>query len=158
MDARLPPRTTCRGAPRPSFSVGRDAPWREIVGVVGNTHVDGVAEEAPTIFWPMMQRDFWGEDLLIRRTMGAPAGQVRPDFSRRSATRSGRSTAYSITIMRATIASALCAALGVITSIRERRTPGQPRALDGELFHSPGRCGIPAVVWHHRPDDLDMTG
>ena len=22
------------------------------------------------MFWPMMQRDFWGEDLLIRRTMG----------------------------------------------------------------------------------------
>ena len=51
--------------------VGRDAPWREIVGVVGNIHDDGVAEEArSTMFWPMMQRDFWGEDLLIRRTMG----------------------------------------------------------------------------------------
>ncbi len=51
--------------------VGRDTPWREIVGVVGNIHDDGVAEEArSTMFWPMMQRDFWGEDLLIRRTMG----------------------------------------------------------------------------------------
>ncbi len=51
--------------------VGRDAPWREVVGVVGNIHDDGLAEEArSTMFWPMTQRDFWGEDLLIRRTMG----------------------------------------------------------------------------------------
>ena len=35
--------------------------WR-----VGDIHYDGVAEEAPaTMFWPMMQRDFWGNELLI---------------------------------------------------------------------------------------------
>jgi predicted permease len=48
-----------------------DKPWREIVGVVGNIHDDGVAEEATaTVFWPMLQRDFWSDDLEIRRTMG----------------------------------------------------------------------------------------
>jgi predicted permease len=48
-----------------------DKPWREIVGVVGNIHDDGVAEEATaTVFWPMLQRDFWNDDLEIRRTMG----------------------------------------------------------------------------------------
>ena len=48
------------------------------------------------MFWPMTQRDFWGEDLLIRRTMGLAValqpGRYAPDFSTRSATRSGRST------------------------------------------------------------------
>ena len=58
--------------------VGRDAPWREIVGVVGNIHDDGAAAEArSTMFWPMMQRDFWGEDLLIRRTMGVAVRSSR---------------------------------------------------------------------------------
>jgi len=62
----------------PSAALGKrvrvgsgDAPWREIIGVVGNIHDDGVAEEArSTMFWPMMQRDFWGENLLAPRTMG----------------------------------------------------------------------------------------
>jgi len=68
--------------------VGRDAPWREIVGVVGNIHDDGVAEKArSTMFWPMMERDFWGEDLLIRRTMGFAVRSSRagtpPRISRR---------------------------------------------------------------------------
>ena len=58
--------------------VGRDAPWREIVGVVGNIHDDDVAEEArSTMFWPMMQRDFWGQELLIRRTMGFAVRSTR---------------------------------------------------------------------------------
>ncbi len=35
-------------------------PWREIVGVVGNVHDDGVDQE-PTkvVYWPMIMEDFW---------------------------------------------------------------------------------------------------
>ena len=48
-----------------------DKPWREIVGVVGNIHDEGVAEEATsTVFWPMLQRDFWSDGVATRRTMG----------------------------------------------------------------------------------------
>jgi putative ABC transport system permease protein len=50
---------------------GREGRWREIVGVVGDIRDDGVAREpTPTIYWPMMQREFWGQDVLVRRTMG----------------------------------------------------------------------------------------
>jgi len=48
-----------------------DKPWREIVGVVGNIHDEGVAEEATsTVFWPMLQRDFWSDGVATHRTMG----------------------------------------------------------------------------------------
>jgi predicted permease len=46
-------------------------PWREIVGVVGNIHDNGVAEAAtPTVFWPMLQDSFWNNGVFTRRTMG----------------------------------------------------------------------------------------
>ncbi|HXV60584.1 MAG TPA: ABC transporter permease [Vicinamibacteria bacterium] len=55
-----------------------DAAWREIVGVVGDIHDDGVAAKAtPTIFWPMLQRDFWGQEILTRRTMGYAVRSAR---------------------------------------------------------------------------------
>jgi predicted permease len=45
-------------------------PWRTIVGVVGDVHDDGVDRAPPAIvFWPMVQEDFWGEDLAVRRSM-----------------------------------------------------------------------------------------
>lgn len=48
-----------------------DQPWREIVGVVGNVHDDGVGEDAtPTVYWPMLLNDFQGDDVFTRRTMG----------------------------------------------------------------------------------------
>ena len=35
-------------------------PWREIVGVVGNVHDNGVDERAPaTVYWPIMMANFW---------------------------------------------------------------------------------------------------
>ena len=35
-------------------------PWREIVGVVGNEHDNGVSEKAPPIaYWPLLVKDFW---------------------------------------------------------------------------------------------------
>ncbi len=44
--------------------------WREIVGVVGNEHDDGVAEKPPTIvYWPMLVDKFWGEELFAQRSM-----------------------------------------------------------------------------------------
>ncbi len=48
-----------------------DEIWREIVGVVGNIHDNGVTEGATaTIFWPLLQRDFWGDEIFTRRTLG----------------------------------------------------------------------------------------
>jgi len=43
-------------------------PWREVVGVVGSERDDGVDHKATTVvYWPMMLRDFWGQDLMIQR-------------------------------------------------------------------------------------------
>jgi predicted permease len=45
-------------------------PWREIVGVVGNEHDDGVSEEPPAIvYWPMLLEKFWDQDLAVQRSM-----------------------------------------------------------------------------------------
>jgi len=47
---------------------GSKDPWREIVGVVGNTYNDGVNEKPPAIaYWPIMMKHFWGEDMFVRR-------------------------------------------------------------------------------------------
>ena len=46
------------------------APWREIVGVVGNEHDDGVTKGPTTVvYWPMMMRDFWQPGLMAQRNM-----------------------------------------------------------------------------------------
>jgi predicted permease len=45
-------------------------PWREIIGVVGNVHDDGVSQAAtPAVFWPMLIADFWDQELFGARTM-----------------------------------------------------------------------------------------
>ncbi len=42
--------------------------WREIVGVVADTHDDGVSEPAPTsVYWPLLMSRFEGEDLRTQR-------------------------------------------------------------------------------------------
>ena len=42
--------------------------WREIVGVVGDTHDDGINKEAPTtVYWPLMMNNFEGQKVNIRR-------------------------------------------------------------------------------------------
>src|SRR5687768_15696532 len=52
---------------RPSPS----APWRTIVGVVGDERDDGVSRPAPAIiYWPMLVDKLWSEDTMIYRTMG----------------------------------------------------------------------------------------
>ncbi|HXV59745.1 MAG TPA: FtsX-like permease family protein, partial [Vicinamibacteria bacterium] len=44
--------------------------WREIVGVVGNVHDDGVDQEPTTVmFWPMSVTDFWEEIGFAQRNM-----------------------------------------------------------------------------------------
>jgi predicted permease len=58
----------------PSAAVGkriRSNPktvWREIVGVVGDERSDGVGRPAPpTVYWPLLMNNFWGEGLSTRR-------------------------------------------------------------------------------------------
>ena len=49
---------------------GREQPWREIIGVVGNVHDDGANQAATaTVYWPPVVEDFWGLDIFARRTM-----------------------------------------------------------------------------------------
>ena len=60
----------------PSASLGKriretaNAPWREVIGVVGNERDDGAHQKAPTIaYWPMAVKNFWGEPLITKRDM-----------------------------------------------------------------------------------------
>jgi putative ABC transport system permease protein len=60
----------------PSAALGKriresgKAPWREIVGVVGDERDDGVDRKAPAIvFWPMLMTNFINEETYVRRTM-----------------------------------------------------------------------------------------
>ncbi|MEJ2184640.1 MAG: ABC transporter permease [Gemmatimonadota bacterium] len=42
--------------------------WRQIVGVVGNVHDDGVDQPAPPIvYWPMVMADYWSTPLQVQR-------------------------------------------------------------------------------------------
>lgn len=46
-------------------------PWREVVGVVGDVHDDGLNQEAPkTAYWPMLMAGFEGQALVARRGAG----------------------------------------------------------------------------------------
>lgn len=46
------------------------APWREVIGVVGNEHDNGVDQKAPTIvYWPIVVEQFWGQPVQIQRTL-----------------------------------------------------------------------------------------
>jgi predicted permease len=45
-------------------------PWREIVGVVGDERDDGVNRAAPVVvYWPMMMKEFWFDEIFIMRSM-----------------------------------------------------------------------------------------
>lgn len=49
---------------------GQEVVWREIVGVVGDVHDDGLAQEpVATVFWPQAMRDLWGEELYTQRSI-----------------------------------------------------------------------------------------
>jgi len=44
--------------------------WREVIGVVGNELDDGAHKPAPTIvYWPLLVKGLWGEDLNVRHTL-----------------------------------------------------------------------------------------
>jgi predicted permease len=61
----------------PAQAVGRrirntpSAPWRTIVGVVGNERDDGVTRPAPTIvYWPVVVEHLWSPGVNVQRSMG----------------------------------------------------------------------------------------
>jgi predicted permease len=42
--------------------------WREVIGVVGNTHDDGVSAPATSVvYWPLLLRALWGSELRVER-------------------------------------------------------------------------------------------
>jgi putative ABC transport system permease protein len=42
--------------------------WREVIGVVGDVHDDGMDKKpAATIYWPAMMDNFWGNTVLVTR-------------------------------------------------------------------------------------------
>jgi putative ABC transport system permease protein len=44
--------------------------WRQIIGVVGNVHDDGVEKPAPTsVYWPIFMNHFESDSVQIRRTL-----------------------------------------------------------------------------------------
>jgi predicted permease len=44
--------------------------WQEVIGVVGNDHDDGVTQPATaTIYWPVLQENFWDVPLRAQRSM-----------------------------------------------------------------------------------------
>ena len=48
--------------------VGTKDDWREIVGVVGDVHDDGVNQQAATcVYWPLILKRFESEDVSVRR-------------------------------------------------------------------------------------------
>jgi predicted permease len=49
---------------------GTGLPWREIVGVVGNEHDDGLNQPAtPIVYWPMLIEQFGDGPVSVSRTM-----------------------------------------------------------------------------------------
>jgi len=54
----------------PGLLDDHEQPWREIIGVVGDIHDDGVDQPAvKTVFWPMIVRQFWDDELRTQRTL-----------------------------------------------------------------------------------------
>jgi len=48
---------------------GMNDPWREIIGVVADIRSDGADQKPPaTVYWPIMMKNFWGEDAFIQRS------------------------------------------------------------------------------------------
>ena len=42
--------------------------WREVIGVVGDEHTDGVDKKAPTIvYWPLFQKNFEAGPVNVQR-------------------------------------------------------------------------------------------
>jgi predicted permease len=44
--------------------------WREVIGVVGDVHDDGLNQDAPsTAYWPILMRGFEGQPIAVRRNV-----------------------------------------------------------------------------------------
>lgn len=83
-------------------------PWREIVGVVGNVHDDGVSQDAPAIVcWPMAVADFWGDELYAANSM-VFVMRTLDEIYKRSMARA------SVTLVMLGIAAAAALLLGAI--------------------------------------------
>jgi predicted permease len=72
--------------PSPQAAVGKrirvnpNDRWREIVGVAGDVHDDGVDQKATAIvYWPMTVTDFWDEIGFVQRNMGYVVRGSRTD-------------------------------------------------------------------------------
>ncbi len=49
---------------------GGEPVWHEIVGVVGDVHMNGLDQEAPgTMYWPLVQGDLYGQGTELRRSV-----------------------------------------------------------------------------------------
>lgn len=56
------------GALGKRIRIGGKDDWREIVGVVGNIHDDGVNQKAPpAAYWPLILNNFESDDVSVRR-------------------------------------------------------------------------------------------
>jgi predicted permease len=59
------------GALGKRIRVATNDEWREVIGVVGDVHDEGMNKEASTsIYWPMLMKDFEGEGTMVRRDLG----------------------------------------------------------------------------------------
>ncbi len=57
--------------------------WREVIGVAGDEHDDGISQKAPGIvYWPLLIANFWSNPLNVQRN---PAFLIRSSRSRSSA-------------------------------------------------------------------------
>ena len=53
-------------------------PWREIIGVAGDEHDDGVDQKAPKIvYWPFLRRNYWSEPVDVVRNMAFAVRSTR---------------------------------------------------------------------------------
>ena len=42
--------------------------WREIIGVVGDVHLDGADQKPPAVvYWPVLMQQFWGNETSVQR-------------------------------------------------------------------------------------------
>ena len=62
------------GAPQNALGkrirVGSKDDWREVVGVVGDVHDDGMSKDAPMIaYWPILLSHFESDDVKVRRSL-----------------------------------------------------------------------------------------
>src|SRR6266849_685287 len=50
--------------------VGNTDDWREVIGIVGDVHEDGMNKEAPKLaYWPVLMKNFEGEKIRINRSV-----------------------------------------------------------------------------------------